>query len=115
MTKGLSGKTTRRIRRVLEYIRLHVHTNVTRSEAAGLINLNEEYFSKVFKTHTGMSFKNYVLSEKMKAAMNLLANTNLSVGLIASKVGFDNFSHFSKTFIKYTDLSPQEYRRIYQK
>ena len=110
MTKGLSGKTTRRIRRVLEYIRLHVHTNVTRSEAAGLINLNEEYFSKVFKTHTGMSFKNYVLSEKMKAAMNLLANTNLSVGLIAS-----NFSHFSKTFKKYTDLSPQEYRRIYQK
>ncbi len=56
-----------------------------------------------------------MLKEKMSVARQLLTNTNLSVGLIASRLGFYNFSHFSKTFKKITDMTPQEYRRRHQK
>ncbi|MDO4283923.1 MAG: response regulator [Eubacteriales bacterium] len=104
---------SRRMERVVAYIKSHVHQNISRTEAAGLVYLNEEYFSKAFKAYTGMTFKDYVLTEKMKTAMSLLANSSLSVGVIASKVGFDNFSHFSKTFKKVTDMTPQEYRKMH--
>lgn len=100
-----------RMQKVLDYIHVHIHQNISRAEAAAQIYVSEEYFSRIFKAHTGLSFKEYVLKEKMRTAMHLLANTGLSVGLVASKVGFDNFSHFSKTFKKYTDRTPQEYRK----
>ena len=94
----------------MQYVKSHVYENISRADAAGMVFLNEEYFSKLFKAETGMTFKDYVLIEKMKMAGTLLKNTNFSVGVIASKVGFDNFSHFSRTFQKVTDYTPQEYR-----
>lgn len=100
-----------RVEKVMQYVKSHVYQNISRTDAAGLVFLNEEYFSKLFKSETGMTFKDYVLIEKMKTAGTLLKNTNLSVGVIASKVGFDNFSHFSRTFKKVTDYTPQEYRQ----
>ena len=36
--------------------------------------------------------------------------TKLPVSMIAGKVGFDNFSHFSQAFRKYSGKTPSEYR-----
>lgn len=44
--------------------------------------------------------KEYITLTKMKAAKNLLITTSLPVSLIAAKVGYDNFSHFSKVYKK---------------
>ena len=104
-----------RIAKVLEYIRTHIYKNISRAEAANLVYLNEEYFSRVFRKYTGWTFKNYVLKEKMRVAGQLLTNSNLPIMVIASKLGFDNFSHFSQTFKKIADITPQEYRRLHQK
>ena len=73
--------------------------------------LSEEYFSRVFKSYTGWTFKDFVLKEKMKLAGQLLSNSVLPVGVIASKLGFDNFSHFSQVFKKISGCTPQEYRK----
>ena len=51
----------------------------------------------------------------MKEAKKLLAHSRLSISIIASKIGYDNFSHFSKMFKKVTNQTPQEYRKEYQK
>ena len=104
-----------RMETVKEYIRTHVNRTITRTEVANLVYLDEDYFSKLFRQYTGWTFKEYVLKEKMSVARQLLTSTNLSVGLIASRLGFDNFSHFSRTFKKISDITPQEYRRLHQK
>lgn len=98
------------IEQATAYIKEHIFQKLSRGEVAEHVHLNQEYFSRLFRKETGLSFKDYVLKEKMKRAANMLSSTSLSVGLIASKVGFDNFSHFSQTFRKYYNLSPQEYR-----
>ncbi|MDO4283883.1 MAG: helix-turn-helix domain-containing protein [Eubacteriales bacterium] len=95
----------------IEYVKRNIGKNILRSEVAEQVHLNEEYFSRLFKAKTGVTFKDYVLIEKMNTAKKLLATTKLSVGIVASKVGFDNFSHFSKMFKKITDQTPQEYRK----
>ena len=95
----------------LRYIEGHMNQNLSRTEVADAINVSEEYFSRLFKQETGSTFKEYVLDMKMKQAKHLLDTTDLSVGIIASKVGYSNFSYFSQLFRTYEGMTPQEYRK----
>lgn len=99
--------------KAVNYIQTHIGKNITRAEVAAHVSLNEEYFSKFFKQYYGCNFKEYVIDEKIKVAKGILINSNLPVSLIAAKLGFINFSHFSKTFKKNTELSPQDFRKLY--
>ncbi|HHV12719.1 MAG TPA: response regulator [Clostridiales bacterium] len=95
----------------IDYIKKNLHKNITRAEVADRVHLHEDYFSKVFRQQTGDTFKDYVQMEKMKLAQELLVKSRLSISIIASKVGYDNFSHFSKMFKKITNKTPYEYRK----
>lgn len=99
----------------VSYIKKNLSKNISRTNVASYVHLNEEYFSRLFKQQTGETFKDYVMMEKMREAQKLLKNSRLSVSIIASKVGYDNFSHFSKMFKKITDQTPQEYRKVHEK
>ena len=102
------------VRQSIAYIEEHIYLKLSRQEVAAQVHLNPEYFSKLFRRETGLSFKDFVLQEKMKRAAGLLSDTKMPVGLIASRVGFDNFSHFSQTFRGYYKMSPQEYRQKHE-
>ncbi len=95
----------------IDYVRRNIRKNISRTEVAEYVHLNEEYFSRLFKKETGVGFKEYVQAEKMEEARKYLAHSVLSVEVIASKLGYRNLSHFSTTFKKVTDLTPQEYRK----
>ncbi len=97
------------------FIRRNLSKNISRADVAGTVHLSEEYFSRLFRQETGDTFKDFVLMEKMKEAKKLLAGSRLSVSIVASKVGYDNFSYFSKVFKKVTGCTPQEYRKENQK
>lgn len=94
-----------------QYIAKSLNKNISRKSVAEQVHLNEEYFSRLFRQQTGLTFKDYVLTEKMNAAKKLLRDSKLSISIVASKVGYDNFSHFSKMFKKLTNQTPQEYRK----
>lgn len=100
-----------RIHDAMTYIRENVGQNISRAEVAERFHLNEEYFSKLFHKFAGCTFKEYVMAERMRQAKRLLKHSRLSVSIIASRVGYDNFSYFSKAFKKATGLTPQEYRK----
>lgn len=99
------------VEQIMLYIRNHIHQKLSRQEIADRVHLNPEYISKLFHEKTGVSLKSFILQEKMKRAADLLADSKLPIGIIASKVGFDNFSHFSQTFRGAFQMSPQEYRQ----
>ena len=95
----------------IAYIRKNLRRNITRTEVADHVHLNEEYFSRLFKKETGVGFKEFVLETKMEEAKKYLTQSVLSVEVIASKLGYKNLSHFSTSFKKMTDQTPQEYRK----
>lgn len=95
---------------VIQYIHCNIEKNIRRSDLAGMVNLNEDYLSRLFKREKGMSLKEYILLEKMRTAQNLLRNTNFSIGMISARVGFDNFSHFSQIYKKVMKRTPMEER-----
>lgn len=113
MLAGMSAGDRLQIAR--QYIHDNFNKNITRAEVASQVYLSEEYFSRLFKKETGYGFKEYVLKEKIRYAKHLLESTSLSIGIIGSKIGYENFSYFSKIFGKEVGMTPQEYRRIYKR
>ncbi|MCD8013707.1 MAG: response regulator [Lachnospiraceae bacterium] len=100
-----------RIREVLRYLDENMDRMISRREAAKYVFLNEDYFSRMFLKETGMRYKEYLLKHKMDYAGKLLVETDLPVTLIASKVGYENFTNFSKMFRKVMGVTPTDYRK----
>lgn len=96
---------------VEEYIRQNIQKNITRKELADAVYLNPEYLSRLFKKEKGCTISEYMTREKMFLARSLLETTNFSVSMIASKVGYSNFSHFAQCFKKEFGISPSEIRK----
>ena len=67
-------------------------------------------FCVFFKRMKGISFTNYLNTYRMDIACRLLSTTDKSVSEIAYGVGFNNLSHFCRTFLKYKEVSPTKYR-----
>ena len=100
-----------RIEDILHYLEENMDRMISRREAAKYVFLNEDYFSRMFRKEMGVGYKEYVLKQKMDYAEKLLANTDMPVTLIASKVGYENFTNFTQMFRKYSGETPTEYRK----
>lgn len=85
--------------------------SVDLEEIAGQVYTNQKYLSALMKRETGKSAVRYVTVVKMERARKLLVDSDLRIGEIADKLGFEDIDYFSKVFRKTTGISPREYRR----
>ncbi|MCI8660777.1 MAG: response regulator [Lachnospiraceae bacterium] len=85
----------------ISYIKGHYCENITLKETADAIHMNADYLGRLFKKETGISFNAYVTNMKMEYASYLISNTNLKKYEIAEKLGFTNFSYFSRLYSAY--------------
>ncbi|MGE7609233.1 helix-turn-helix domain-containing protein [Peribacillus frigoritolerans] len=104
------GKLIDPIEAAKEYIIKNVGTKVNLDDVAQRLGLNSSYFSQLFKRETGQTFVEYRIHLRMEVAKQLLERSNLRIIDISSKIGYDDAPHFTKTFKKYTGISPTEYR-----
>lgn len=95
---------------IKRYIHQNLGEELSRERLAEAFFMSPDYLGKLFKKETGESLGNYIAAEKMKRAGELLASTDKPVGEIAAELGYGNFSYFSKSFKKYTGMTPMEYR-----
>lgn len=112
--KDIGDKTEEqgdRIEEVVDYIHQNIQRNITRKDLAEEVYLNPEYLSRLFKKEKGCTLSEFILHEKMSVAKSLLESTNFSISIIASKVGYSNFSHFAQCFKKELGISPSEFRQ----
>ena len=98
------------VQNVMDYISENLEEDLRRDDLAAHCHVNADHLTRVFKKETGMSLKEYITMEKMKAAQGLLRTTNLPVSFVAAKMGYCNFSHFSYAYKKVMGRSPQEER-----
>ena len=78
------------------------------------VYLNPVYFGRVFKNTFHMTFKKYILQQRMEKAKRLLEEGNISIGNICEAVGISNPSYFSHLFKQYTGKLPSEYKKEYE-
>jgi len=102
-----------RLQALLSYIRLHAldAEKMKINDLAVTFHLSEYYISAYIKKHTGLSLQQYVIQIKLKQAEQLLQQNNFTVGEIASRLGFNDASHFNKLFKKYKGVAPTVFRK----
>lgn len=71
--------------------------------------INKYYLCTLFKEVTGTSPNQYIINCRINKAKELLIN-NTSVEKTCGLVGFNNLSHFSRTFKKIVGDSPKQYQ-----
>lgn len=96
---------------VLNYIHQHYAEDITRTMLADMVFLNPDYMARLFKKQTNTSIINYITSYRMEKAKEFLQNPDIPIGTVASKVGYGNYSYFSKLFKDVVGCSPNEYRK----
>lgn len=98
------------IDQIVDYIHKNIEKDIRRSEIAEAVYLSDTYISKLFKNEKGVSLKEYIIEMKMKEAKVLLRTTELPVSVVAAKVGYTHFSHFSQIYKRTMGVTPSEER-----
>jgi len=93
-----------------EYINSHISEVIQIQELADLVNMNKFYFLKEFKKVTNITPYQYIIHQKINHSKQLLIDTKKSITSIAQNLGFNDSSHFSKTFKQHENMTPKQYR-----
>lgn len=104
------GLIDRRIRRAVEFMQTHLDRDLPLKEIAAASYLSPYHFARLFKKLTGTTPHAYLAGIRTARAKSLLAESDLSVGEIAARVGYASPSHFTKAFRQMTGLAPREFR-----
>jgi len=99
------------IARAKAYVEQHLTEDISLETVADYVSLSANYFSKLFHRRTGQKFTAYITDKRVKAAKALLLSGNKNIGEIASELGFENTTYFSKVFKKVTGVTPQAYQQ----
>ena len=84
--------------------------NLSVNQLADYLSVHRTLISKMLKSRLGMTFSDYILELRIKKAMSLLKETDISIQEIGKKVGYINYTTFKRAFIRYLGISPREYR-----
>lgn len=99
------------IQRIIEYIDHHYAEDLSRTTLADMVYLSADHLARVFKKETGETLVKYITDKRIHAAKELLSDTKTPISQVASEVGYDNYSYFTKIFKEKTGFSPGDYRK----
>lgn len=103
-------KENDRINTIFNFVKENYHEPISLEEMASLTHMTVPSFCRYFKKVTNKTFVQFVNEYRMVHASNLLSENELSITDICFESGFNNFSHFNKSFKAFTGMSPSEYR-----
>jgi AraC-like DNA-binding protein len=84
---------------------------LTRDLLIDQLGTNRELFIEAFAYCFGMSFPEYINSLRLKDAVTLLQQSDLSIEAISEKTGFGTLRTFQRQFLRKYNLSPKDFRK----
>lgn len=104
-------KRVETIKTALTYIRSNYREKIYICDLAKQVNLNEQYFCRLFKKAIGCSPITYINEYRVRQAKRLLEESDLAVTEICLECGFNNQGNFLQEFRKRTGTTPLQYRK----
>jgi AraC family transcriptional regulator len=105
------GLTGHQLRRIKEFVDVHISQEIGISELASLVGLSQFHFIRAFKHSVGRSPYQYVLSQRTSVAEEMLSRNDLSIADVALAVGFSDASQLNRVFRKLIGVTPTAFRR----
>jgi AraC-like DNA-binding protein len=100
-------------RKADEYIKEnYFKSSMSISRVAEHLNLTASYASALYKRQTGQAMLDTINMTRIHHAKLLLTGSVMSLEQVAEKVGYYNSSSFIRTFKKYENITPGQYRAL---
>jgi AraC family transcriptional regulator of arabinose operon len=99
-----------RVREAMEYICQNFARHIDLGQIAEAASLSVSRLSHLFRAETGTTPQQFLESQRLARAVQLLELTPLSIKQIAGQVGFDSPFYFTLRFKKQMGVSPRGWR-----
>ena len=99
---------------ILEYLLLHFQKPFQIKEMEQELKKNTYLLEKRAKEQFGKSVQELLEEVRIRIACSYLSATDRAVTQISSDVGFGSISSFQRSFAKYMNQTPSEYRRFHR-
>lgn len=99
------------VKLIMNYIKNNCGRDVTLEEMAAYLNVSKGFLCRRFSRVLHMTPFEYLIRIRIEKGCEMLKNTDLSVGEIATRCGFNSFAYFSKLFREKVGITPREYRK----
>jgi len=101
------------ISHVVEFIRLNLNENINLKHLSEKACMSSASFYRLFKRELGMSPLEFVISEKMRCAKQLLKNPTIQINEVCYLSGFEDSNYFIRLFKKHEGITPKQYQLLY--
>ncbi|MPY89639.1 MAG: helix-turn-helix domain-containing protein [Luteitalea sp.] len=99
-----------RLKPLFDHIAARYADKLSVSRAAALAGMTRPQLMKTFKKVAGLTLLAYLNHVRLANALRLLRDTDLTIGEIASAVGFSDQSYFDKRFKRAFGQTPKDFR-----
>jgi YesN/AraC family two-component response regulator len=111
MSGTLPQPTGLLVKQALAYIQQNYSRSFSLVELSETIGVSKSYLSRIFKMDMGISLWDYLNRFRIQKAKEILLLTDESISVIATEVGYEDISYFSRVFRELVGSSPRSYRR----
>jgi transcriptional regulator GlxA family with amidase domain len=95
---------------VFNYVKDNFQQPIALDDVADLVSMTVPSFCRYFKKMTKKTFVQFANEYRIVHACKLLAEQPMSISDVSYESGFNNFSHFNKSFKEFTGKSASQYR-----
>lgn len=106
-----AGRVSLMMSKVKSYLQNNYMYDVSLDSMGDILHISPSYLSSNFKKCFGVGFLDYLTELRVQAAKELLADPLRSSAEVASLVGYESASYFTRAFKKKTGQTPTEYRQ----
>lgn len=97
------------IKKVESYIQTHLSEPITVEEISSQVFISPDHLTRLFKKETSLTVIDFITQQRMFWAKELLIKNEVSIAMISAKVGYSNYSYFTKVFKKTYGETPRDF------
>lgn len=99
------------VQKVMNYVNLNVAEPLTLKSLAAMCFISPSYLSALFKQEAGTTLIDYINTQRVNRAAQLLEHSSHTIAAVAEEVGILDVNYFTKIFKKTLGVTPTRYRR----
>ena len=114
LTTEMAEKNLAALELVMNKEKLYLENDLSLSKLAGHMGIPLHHLSQIINETIGLSFYDYINSQRIDEAKRMFkepGTSHMNIASIGFDAGFNSISAFNKAFKKFTGQTPSEYRK----
>lgn len=102
------------INKALQIVSSQIYGKLTIPSLAAAVNVSTSQLTNLFQTYLGVAPAKYITKIRLEESKILLSGRQMSIGEVASQLGYSSIQHFTKQFHSWYGYTPSAYIKSLQ-